>query len=46
MPTYPAPVFLGEGDGEGVSLVLYFKLSEDFDEEIPAPFQDSIQVII
>ncbi|XP_010683090.1 protein ENHANCED DISEASE RESISTANCE 2 isoform X1 [Beta vulgaris subsp. vulgaris] len=46
MPTYAPSMFSGDSDGEGISLVLYFKLSDDIDQEIPSDFIESIKKLV
>lgn len=45
IPLYPA-TFFSENDGEGMSIVLYFKISEHYSKELPLHFQESIRRVI
>ncbi|CAH8355084.1 unnamed protein product [Eruca vesicaria subsp. sativa] len=46
IPLYPTTIFQGETDGEGMNIVLYFKLSDNYEKELPLHFQESIQRLI
>ncbi|XP_031254781.1 uncharacterized protein LOC116112791 [Pistacia vera] len=46
VPLYPATVFQSENDGEGMSLVFYFKLSESYSKDLPLHFQENFNRII
>ncbi|XP_047323423.1 uncharacterized protein LOC124927117 isoform X2 [Impatiens glandulifera] len=46
IPLYPATIFQNESDGEGMSIVLYFKLNECYSKELPSYFQDHIRRLI
>ncbi|XP_024989824.1 uncharacterized protein LOC112524286 [Cynara cardunculus var. scolymus] len=46
IPLYPAAFFRGEIDGEGISFVLYFKLSDGYSKELSSQFQDNMRRIL
>eukprot|EP01018_Ginkgo_biloba_P010554 Gb_35495 [translate_table: standard] len=46
IPLYPAAIFQGESDGEGMSFVLYFRLSDTYAKETPPHFQDGIKEVM
>lgn len=43
IPLYAPALFQHDYDGEGMSFVFYFKLSENY-EELPLHFQENIRV--
>ncbi|KVH97752.1 protein of unknown function DUF1336 [Cynara cardunculus var. scolymus] len=45
IPLYPAAFFQGEIDGEGMSYILYFKLSDSYTKEFSSQFQDNMRRI-
>ncbi|CAJ1946889.1 unnamed protein product [Sphenostylis stenocarpa] len=46
IPLYPATIFQSENDGEGMNVVLYFKLSEKYSKDLPDQFRESISKLI
>jgi len=44
IPLYPASIFQSENDGEGMNVVLYFKLSEKYSKDLPDQFRENISV--
>ncbi|KAF8408029.1 hypothetical protein HHK36_007169 [Tetracentron sinense] len=45
IPLYATTIF-GENDGEGMSIVMYFRLSESYSKELPPHFQENMRRII
>ncbi|XP_026381442.1 uncharacterized protein LOC113276064 [Papaver somniferum] len=46
VPLYPASIFSGDIDGEGMNVVLYFKISETYAKDMAPHFQENLRRII
>ncbi|XP_010491084.1 PREDICTED: uncharacterized protein LOC104768745 isoform X1 [Camelina sativa] len=46
IPLYPTAIFQGESDGEGMNIILYFKLNDNYSKELPLHFQESVRKLI
>lgn len=44
IPLYTASIFQSENDGEGMNVVLYFKLSEKYSKDLSEQFRENITV--
>ncbi|KAG2409450.1 uncharacterized protein HKW66_Vig0001150 [Vigna angularis] len=44
IPVYPPSLFQGETDGEGMSFVMYFKLSESYSKDLPL-MDDEVETV-
>lgn len=44
IPLYPATIFQSENDGEGMNVILYFKLSERYSKDLSDQFRENITV--
>lgn len=46
IPLYPAALFQSEADGEGINIVMYYKINENFTKELPSSFQEGIRKLM
>ncbi|XP_027358823.1 uncharacterized protein LOC113867622 isoform X1 [Abrus precatorius] len=46
IPLYPVTIFQSENDGEGMNVVLYFKLSEKYSKDLSEQFRENISKLI
>ncbi|XAR53185.1 hypothetical protein NMG60_11021625 [Bertholletia excelsa] len=45
-PLYPVSLFQSETDGEGMNVVMYFKLSESYSKELSSHFQENFRRLV
>lgn len=46
VPSYPPSVFLGENDGEGCSICMYYRLSDAFKKHSPSHLKEMLQKFV